>query len=277
MHLGSIVIGYCLESVLYAISQGSYHVQSCNLRPLFFEKTGDFSIFGQNSTKTIWQRLKYYNGLIAKNLDYENLSSIRISGNTIKFFDTSLADEYTFDHCHIFDTCKVLHENDIKSYHDQTYRVLDDFKVSRISPRNSGKTSFSTGDNFVKNVYMYNSGRVEGTSHVTDVVCVSTLKRQDLHNFDYSDTMAKFKLRDFLSKNGYEGRYEKGKYKNGNRIYKKINLEHLQRIVFEEDNNLYLQTKNVTIEKVTLEKIIENARTTKGDKYSWNSPYLWSG
>lgn len=270
MHLDKVVIGNCFESVFFAFVNDCYHVQNCDLRPLFYDTIDNFSMFGSNNRKVLWQRFKYYNGLLGRNLDYDNLSSIRISGNMVKFFDTNLLDKYDFGSCYIFDTDKVLHENNIKEHKDQTYKVIDDFRLSRISPHNPNPTCFSTGEKFVEDIHMYNSGRVEGSKHPTDVLCTSIMSKDQLHSFEYSDTMAGFKLRKFLSENGYEGRYEKGRYKNGEKIYKKILLEHVQRLVFSQDNNLYSETEHVIIGKVPIEKIVKNAELKKRNKYGWH-------
>ena len=274
MHLDKIVIGNCFESVFYAFTNDCYHTHTCNLRPLFFEEYEDFRMFGTSSRKELWLRFKYYNGLMAKNLDYKDLESIRIKDNSIKFFDSSLLDQYTFGQCVVFDTDKVVHENKIRKQNPETYMVLDDFTLSRISPGKVQETIFSTEDDFIRKAYFYNSGRVEGSKHPTDIVSISKLTKEQLYQFDFSDTMAKFKLASVLANNGYKGRYEKGKYKNGQRIYKKLEIKHINRFVFREDNNLYHSNKNVIISKIPLKKIIDG-KFKKGHKYGRHHTASW--
>jgi hypothetical protein len=51
-----------------------------------------------------------------------------------------------------------------------------------------------TPDNFVNKIWFYPTDRVDGNSSVKDACLVSTLTKEELLDFDYSQTMARFKM-----------------------------------------------------------------------------------
>jgi hypothetical protein len=51
-----------------------------------------------------------------------------------------------------------------------------------------------TTDNFVSKIWFYPTDRVDGNSPVKDACLVSTLTKEELLDFDYSQTMARFKM-----------------------------------------------------------------------------------
>jgi len=77
-----------------------------------------------------------------------------------------------------------------------------------------------TDDNLVKKLYVIK----ENDSAATRIYSVSQLTKQQLSNFDYSDTMVKFKSEYLLEKNNFQGHRNAGK--NG-----PIALEVIKRIV----------------------------------------------
>ena len=106
------------------------------------------------------------------------------------------------------------------------------------------KSIFSE-DKLLSEIHFYNSLRVDGAKHVTDIVSVSKLEKQDLYDFEYSDTMATFKLKDCLKNIGYVGLKDNIIYKSGKPKMRKILLEHLKRYVLPVDNNKYEDSKTV--------------------------------
>jgi len=208
--------------VAYAYLNGCYHIQSTSFQPLFFEEYKDFSFFGTKNKSQIWRKFKLWLGLLARNLDYPSLGRIRIQDNKIKLFDDNLLAEFEFEKCYIFESLNVTHENKIQETKPQVYKVVDDFIISRIGKEVTHIDPIYTGDTLLRGSYFYNSLRVDGAKFVTDAVTISYLTREQLYDFDYSDTMANFKLKSQLNSLGYIGRKEKGKYKNGTDIYKKL-------------------------------------------------------
>jgi hypothetical protein len=111
--------------------------------------------------------------------------------------------EISFDKCHIFDTEYVKLTVDVAKTTEQQYTVYDWVNVR------SGSSHLidviKTEDSFINSVYFYKSERVDGNLNRRDAVAVSTLSEEQIRCFDYSDTMAKFKIEYLMKKRGITG------------------------------------------------------------------------
>jgi hypothetical protein len=259
--LNKVVIGHSPESAAFAYLNDCYHIQSTDFQPLFFEEYPDFTFFGTKNKSQIWRKFKLWLGLLARNLDYPSVERIRIQDNKIKLFDDNLLVELDFEKCYVFESLNVTHENKIQETKPQVYKVVDDFIISRIGKKVTHIDSVCTGDDLLRETHFYNSLRVDGAKFVTDAVTTSYLTREQLYDFDYSDTMANFKLKSQLNSLGYIGRKEKGKYKNGTDIYKKLITKHIKRYVIPEDAHIYKNTKNIKFMQMSIQEIF-NASST---------------
>ena len=250
MLLRNVVVGYSLESALFAYHNQFHYIDTDSFQPLFFEKSEGFSIFNLTSKKDICDTLKQLLGLLGLNLEFEDLQQVRIKEKTIKIFGTKLLAEYQFENCYIFERLNVKHENKIAKASEETYRVIDDFKVSRIGKSVVSIPPVTTEDSLLSYVCFYNSLRVPGSKYVTDAVAVSNLTKNELYDFDSSDTMAAFKLRHMLNQMGYHGLKDGQVYKSGKPKLKKIRVEHVARHVLPVDNNIYLDSGEVRFIKL---------------------------
>ncbi len=263
MLLDTVVIGCSLESALFAYCNQYHYIPSSRDFPFFFEHSDLFSLFGTSNRREIFETIKVIMGLLSLNLEYENLKHIRVSDEQIKIFDDNLIVEFEYGTCFICDQVNVIHNSPILKAEEATFKVVDDFKVSRMGKDAIGLDSKFSSDGLVSEVHFYNSKRVDGSKYVTDIVTVSNLSREELYEFNYSDTMATFKLRDMLKAMGYLGLKENARYKNGEFKYKKIQLEHLQRFVYPIDNNSYKDSKKVKFLSLGLEDFLDGKFTRK--------------
>jgi hypothetical protein len=261
--LENVVIGHSVESVLYAYLNGHYHIQSAPNLPYFFEEYNDFALFGTTNKKQIWQKIKLHLGLLAKGLDYQDVKQIRIEDKTISLFGDNLLCRFEFERCYIFETLNVVHENKIIEHFENSYMVVDDFKVSRMGRNTTHIDPVQTSDNLLNQAYFYNSMRIDGAKWVTDVVTVSNLRQEQLQDFDYSDTIVLFKLRKLIKDMGFKGLKEKGKYKNGTDIYKKPTVQHIKRYVIPIDKNVFESTEKVKFMSLNIQEILNEHCTSR--------------
>ena len=195
-------------------------------------------------------------GALAKTIDYTDLKQIRVQGDTISLFNDNLLARFKFGKCHIFETLNVNHENKISTHSEESYLIVDDFTVSRMGKDTIHVEPYLSKDNLLNQAYFYNSLRIDGAKWVTDIATVSFLNKEQLYDFDYSDTMALFKLRSLLDNLGFKGLREKGKYKNGEHIYKKPKLQHVKRHVTVIDKNTYESTEGVRFLNLKMQEIL---------------------
>ena len=62
-----------------------------------------------------------------------------------------------------------------------------------------------TADDFVSKIWFYPTDRIDGNSAVKDACLVSTLTEEQLLSFDYSQTMARFKMLAEMKERGMKG------------------------------------------------------------------------
>ena len=62
-----------------------------------------------------------------------------------------------------------------------------------------------TNDDFVSEIWFYSSDRIDGNTPVRDACAVSKLTESQLIDFDYSETMARFKELKIMKDNGMRG------------------------------------------------------------------------
>jgi hypothetical protein len=74
----------------------------------------------------------------------------------------------------------------------------------------------NTGDDFVSEIWFYGSDRIDGNTPVRDACAVSTLTEQQLLDFDYSETMARFKTIHEMESRGMKGQFAGGYTTAGN-------------------------------------------------------------
>jgi hypothetical protein len=106
--LSNVVIGHSLESALFAYYNQYYFIPSDNFQPLFFEECLDFSLFGTNNKREIYDNVKDLLGFLSLNLDYPDLQQIRIQGDQIKLFNDNLLIDFQFEKCYICDTTRSV-------------------------------------------------------------------------------------------------------------------------------------------------------------------------
>ena len=82
------------------------------------------------------------------------------------------------------------------------YRVVDWFDCQGLYDLEFEE--IKTDDEFVNLVTFFKTTRIDGNQKYLDLLCESYLTEKQLKSFDFSDTIAKFKIMDLLKKRGYD-------------------------------------------------------------------------
>ena len=221
LHYDEIVIGSSLKAVLFAFTRKL---------PIFFTKdtskpfrfdyllsTLDLSFLGlepkEKVLKTfgsppalgiskllLWERLIFlmsFEGLCPLS-NLCNSMSLRLE-TIVCSNDYSKIAEIAFNKCFYFgDEGFNLHQAE-----EKTYICYDWIAFNR-----GGKHEIDyikTDDDFVKHIWFYPSERIDGNTRVRDACAVSFLTREQLNEFDYSETMARFKTVHEMEQRGMKG------------------------------------------------------------------------
>jgi len=253
MFLGGLVVGSCIKSILYAFLNDYYFLPTDRPGPLFFEEM-DLCFLGSKRRDYTWSRLQTSLALQGLLLNYENPSTIRIRGNQLKVSSSSGPIKYDFQVCDIFDPTGVDLENEMISAHPSSFSVYDDFELSNLGGKHSHLESKQSIDALAKEIHYYISNRVDGANYVTDCVSKSVLTREQLNDFEYSDSMARFAVERHLTSIGIYGNFMEH-YKNGSPKYRKPKVTHKKRLIKERNMNHYCSTDNVRFPKLNLQEI----------------------
>jgi hypothetical protein len=208
-----IVIGSNLASVLYAFNNNLPIFFTRPRRPFrfdYFDPTLDLSCVGmENAThellthegkinigppkKLLWERLLFVISLAGRAPLGNLCEGIRHNGQSLICSNAySKIAEVKFQKAYYFgdDNCSGLVTE--KTLANPSYICYDWIAFNR-----GGKHEIDlieTTDNFVSKIWFYPTDRVDGNSPVKDACLVSTLTQEELLDFDYSQTMARFKM-----------------------------------------------------------------------------------
>ena len=102
----------------------------------------------------------------------------------------------------------------------------------------------SSEDKFVKDIHFYPTDRMDGNhSRIKDLVSVSYLTKEQIKDFNYSDTYARFKTGKILKENGLTG--AKTGFSGDKQITYALRLEVAKRELRKLNMHIYEDTENI--------------------------------
>jgi hypothetical protein len=220
-----LVIGNSLEAVSYSYLNGRSLILNSIKKPHFFDffdagidlskypiEIVEYEMAGLDNTKIvgaskleIWENLVFYLSVSGLMPLSDKVYSMRIEDNNLLKVTTkdSRVLRFKFDKLRIFDTENVAGFESFKE--TNKFKVVDWINVR--SGMKHKYDYFETDDDFVKEVYFYPSQRTGGgeKDERKDLVAVSYLTKEQLNDFEYSDTYAKFKILSLMKEAGIKG------------------------------------------------------------------------
>ena len=232
MLLDNLVIGHSYSAVLYAYDTDSKLIINSEKQPFFFE-----------SFQSDWSN-KLFEMSIAGNVLFGSaVKSVRFEDNTASITHSNQKTKVTFNKCTVFEDDNLLLQNELVNSKTMKSLVLD-----WVSVRSCGlhdHLELHTDSDFVNSVYFYKSNRISGNHNKKDAVCLSYLEPDQLSDFDYSDTMARFKLEQVMLDSGIKGA-SRGIDKRTKKLsLRKIKLEVSKREVYTNIINSYKDSEFV--------------------------------
>jgi len=249
-----------LDALLYAFTEKLPIVYTAPRRPFRFdylEPTVDLScvkldvepqrLFTFGSDKKVgtpkhllWERLLFLLGLqgqsplsnLAHSVRYDGEGQLTFSDKYAKLIDIK------FDECVYFgdDACDQILK--INLDHDK-YVCYDWIAFNR-----GGKHQvdyMKTEDDFVREIWFYSSDRIDGNTLVKDACAVSHLTQQELNDFNYSETMARFKVVNEMEERGMKGKFN-GYGPNGKPKHYKFRTSCIRRRVDRSPKEIELES-----------------------------------
>ncbi len=239
----TIVIGGNLSAKVYAYYNKCPCIYGSNIAPFRFDLLEQgLSLFETKNKLQAFEEITFLLGLSGQIPIGDKNCSINIRDNTIKVIvSNSRKILFEFNKLIIFDDTSVFGLPPIKEKKIGQLRVLDWFDVR--SGMEHDHDMFKTQDDFIREIFFYPSDRFgnQTSGRVRkDLVAVSYLSDEQVKDFEYSDTMARFKILQMMKDAGIKGA-RNGRDVNNPEVYKYYSpkIEATQREIIPDVTNYY--------------------------------------
>ena len=249
-----VVVGSSTEAVEFA-RKNKIPILLCNdEQPFIFDRTPAGEKF------KIWSQGLWDLGMSGLNPLGISPDSLTVDEDRIKITHNSTESlEVEYNKCYLFESENgVNHNLEVIGKKRRVYRVLDWMSIDRCEQHK--QENIKTTDNFINEIIFYPSERVDGNHSFKDVVAVSYLEEDEIDMFDYSDTMAIFKIRHHMLENGIRGKvsyYNKKGHAHRYKVRLKPSLrekELIPKTLYQSTDKIHF-CSNVTLEEIFSGKI----------------------
>ena len=272
----TIVIGGNLSAKMYAYYNQLpciYNVANAPFKFDVLEKSLLLEPLSRNSLQ-IWQKLSFILSASGHLPMGDKAASISIKDNLLKISThASRLGKFEFNKLIVFEDKGVYGLPSLQRQEIGKSRVIDWFDVR--SGMEHDHNLFESEDDFVKKVYFYPSDRFgnQKSGRVRkDLVAISYLDKDEIDAFDYSDTMARFKILQMMKDTGIRGaRNGRDTYNPEIYRYYSPKIEATQREIFPNIKNYYEEDERFEFRYDTAEEIIKQF---KYDPHGYTSKFL---
>jgi len=203
----------------------------------------------------LWERLMFLLSYCGKVPAANLCKSMRYTGeNLILSNEYSKIGTVEFNHCYYFGDNNCHKLLNYKKVDNPTYICYDWISFNRGGKHNIDY--IETDDAFVKQIWFYPSDRIDGNTAVKDACVVSHLTDQQLLDFDYSETMARFKMIHEMEKRGMKGKFN-GYGPNGKPKHYKFRTTHLSRRKQKAQQTFKKESAHETKSPIEIPKVKE--------------------
>ena len=265
-----IVVGGCIRSLLYASFRELPVVFASPLPPFRFDlfpfdnlsKLG-FELNETTTSREVWERLMFLLGLSGLVLTNGTENNLRVVDKTLVVATDSRSTKYNFNRLVVFDDKEIKGLPRITKEEKEASRVIDWVNVRSGCGHDIDRLE-DDGDDFIKEIIFYPSERSDNKNW-KDLAAISYLTDEQLKDFDYSDTMARFKIIEMMKKAGIRGaRNGRDQLRPGRYKYYAIKVEPAERQVCSNDVRYYEQDERFEFCYDTIEEIIKNSSAPQG-------------
>ena len=217
-------------------------------------------VFGNYKTE-VYRHLVFVLALAGLCPLSDKVGSIRLKDDSLLNIvtDSSRMIKIKFDQLFVFDDKNITGlPEPLESLNEKMFKILDWIDVTCCTTH--PYQYFETDDNFTREMFFYPTERMDGYQpDKKDLVSVSYLSESQLHDYEYSDTYAKFKILNIMKEAGIRGRRNGRDQKNKEKYkYYALKIEPQKREVIPLQKNLYEDTDNIEFMYESEEDIIQS-------------------
>jgi hypothetical protein len=205
----------------------------------------------------LWEKLLFLMAVVGHSPLSNLCAAIRYNGDTVVCSNEySKIMEFTFNECLYFGDNNATGLIEKKKLDGDRYICYD-----YIAFNKGGKHEIDylyTGDDFVREVWFYPSDRIDGNTPVKDACAVSILNEEQPLDFNYSQTMARFKTVHEMESRGMKGTFAHDYTTAGNPKHYKFRTTSLYRETSEQPNELLPQATNIKIPQIREQDLLQD-------------------
>jgi hypothetical protein len=283
----TVVIGGSLPAFLYAYTNSLPIVFVDGKPPFEFDEVDDLNFealglqYSYNEGRLyseryggkekrhlrLWERIGFLLGVAGLMPLSSYAESIRIQDNQLKIAtERQRTTKINFNKLVIFDNEKISGLTAPKKQEKGKNRVIDWFSVR--SGCNHDVDYLMGDDDFINKVIFYPTQRAEN-KNFKDLYAESYLTDEQLADFDYSETMARFKILKMMKAAGMRGERNgrNPKYPENSSVpykYYAIKIEPAERVVYSATKRFYKPDPRFEFRYDTIEEALANAKRPKG-------------
>tara|TARA_R110000824_G_scaffold53868_3_gene148751 strand:+ start:176 stop:1093 length:918 start_codon:yes stop_codon:yes gene_type:complete len=274
-----LVVGSSLQSLIYAFCKNLPLVFSRFKTPCYIDffdpdvslaylgldnqtmslrTEGENKIVGSSKVEA-WKHLMFFLSLSGNIPMMDKTAAIRLEDeNTLKATtDSSRFARFKFNELIVFDEDIAGLPDTLIQRAEKKYKVVDWMHIA--SGKQQAIDYFKTDDEFVNEIHLYPADGIDGNNFSTkDVVTISYLTEDQLKEFEYSDTYARFKATKIFKNAGFRGRRNGRSVKNP-KLYKHyaFKMETTKREFFKLNRDKHKNIKNIEFNYQPLEDLLK--------------------
>ena len=265
-----IVIGGNLEAFLYAYVHELPTIYVEKKIPFRFDQIEHKNLryIGLDpnqiyESSELWARLNFFLGLSGLLPMSSNATSIRIVDNELSVITKHSRNiKFNFNKLVVFDDEKVFGLLQVKRRITKKSRVFDWVNVR--SGCSHDILYLHSDAEFVKDIIFYPTDRSDNRS-LKDLVAISHLTNEQINDFNYSDTMAKFKIIEMMKEAGIKGARNGRDVNNPDKFkYYSVKVEPAQRVIERNVIKYYDADDRFEFVYDSVEQLLDNLKKPQG-------------
>ena len=266
----TIVIGGDLRTLLYAYSNELPVIYANPQRPFQFDEIQheNLSILGLEPTRPhkqseLWARVNFFLGLSGLLPMGANATNLRITENQLSITTKySKNVKFNFNRLVVINDNKIFGLPELRKETREKNRVIDWVNVRSGCSHNI--LHLSSDRDFVREVIFYPTDRSDNRS-LKDLVTISYLTDEELDDFNFSDTIVKFKVTKMMKEAGIRGARNGRDVLNPQRYkYYAVKIEPAHRVVEPNTAIYYEKDDRFEFRYDTLEEILDQLKSPSG-------------
>ena len=219
----NITIGGSLKALQWAYQHGTRLIINKLSFPPSYKPPGE---------KNTWGLLYYRLMLDGKIIGGDYVNAVRINDDEVIIAcKNNVVNKLNYDNITVFNDENVMGLPQLKQEVDEF--IVTDFMSSVSFVFKDTDFKHTTDDNLASEIYIHK----DYINSPTEIAVVSHLNKKQLRDFDFSDTMAKFKTETTLKQLGFVGNFQSRD---------EIVLEVTERVI-ESRMNIYEETEKIKI------------------------------